>query len=92
MVFFVAKYFSMQQSPDQINVKCLKFEVPKIKVFYQYIMTALKARASILAHFSSLHISNLLERPEALRQKNHSVFLFGSDLSGLGTLRPDPKH
>jgi len=53
---FVAKYFSMQQSPAQINVKCLKFEVPKIKVSYQYIMTALKARSSILAHFSSLHI------------------------------------
>ena len=28
--------------------------------------------------------SNLFERPEALQQRNHSVFLFGSSLSRLG--------
>ncbi len=60
-----------------MNLKCLKFEVPKINVFYQYIMTALKALSLILAHFSSLHISNLFDRPKPYDKKNH-MFLFGS--------------
>ena len=45
-VHFVAKHFSMRYGPTQMNLKCLKFEVLKIKVFYQYIMTALKALSS----------------------------------------------
>ncbi len=59
-----------------MNLKCLKFEVPKIKVFYPYIMTALKALSLILAHFSALHILNLFDRPKPYDKKTSYVPLW----------------
>jgi hypothetical protein len=45
------------------SLKCLKFEVPKVKVSGQlYIKTALKAYSAILAHFSHFTFQTLNAR------------------------------